>query len=96
LRRIETLPPGIAVNIASGTLPRRIGDVLDALLARSPLKLHVETEQIRLRPTDVECVFGDITRARQLLDWAPQCDWDETLDLILADWRARGPPEATD
>jgi GDP-4-dehydro-6-deoxy-D-mannose reductase len=89
LNRIGTLPPGVAINIASGAPPRKVGDILNALLARSRLQFKVETEQARIRPTDVVSVSGDITRARELLDWAPKCDWNETLDLILADSRAR-------
>jgi nucleoside-diphosphate-sugar epimerase len=68
---------------------RRVGDVLATLLARSSAAIAVETEAARLRPTDVERVAGDASRARALLGWQPRQDWDETLDLILADWRAR-------
>jgi GDP-4-dehydro-6-deoxy-D-mannose reductase len=88
LRNMETLPSGVAINIASGS-PRRIGDILDALLDRTPLQYRVDIDQTRLRPTDVERVVGNASRAKRLLDWAPQCEWGQTLDFILADWRAR-------
>lgn len=88
LRRAAALPAGVAINIASGR-PCRVGDILNALLTRSPLSFTVETDQARLRPTDVERVAGNAARASQLLGWAPRHDWEETLDLILADWRAR-------
>ena len=80
--------PGTAFNIASGT-PRRIGDVLDALLARSSAVVEVRTDAARLRPTDVVKALIEPARAKAALGWAPKIPWDETLDSVLADWRAR-------
>lgn len=80
---------GGAYNIASGT-PRRVGDILDALIARSGVAVTVEVEPVRLRPTDVERVAGDASRAGRELGWAPAVGWDETLDAVLSDWRGRG------
>ena len=88
LEQAETLPNGVAINIASGQ-SRRVGDVLQALLARSMTKIEVVTDQGRLRPTDVERVAGDASRAAALLGWRPAADWDATLDGVMADWRAR-------
>lgn len=82
------LPPGTVLNIAAGA-PRRIGDILEALLARARVRPAVEVEAARLRPTDVERVHGDASRARALLGWAPQVPWEQTLDDALADWRGR-------
>lgn len=81
-------PPGLALNIAAG-VPRRIGDVLEALLRRARRRPEVEVEPARLRPTDVERVHGDAARARALLGWAPLIEWDRTLDDALEDWRGR-------
>jgi GDP-4-dehydro-6-deoxy-D-mannose reductase len=81
---------GGVFNIASGTA-RRIGDVLDALLARSAAKPVVEAEPDRMRPTDVRHVCGLAARARQQLGWEPRIGWDATLDAVIADWRARTP-----
>jgi GDP-4-dehydro-6-deoxy-D-mannose reductase len=79
---------GGAYNIASGT-PRRIGDILDALIARSGVTAAVEVEPVRLRPTDVERVAGNPARAARELGWVPVVPWDETLDTVLGDWRGR-------
>jgi GDP-4-dehydro-6-deoxy-D-mannose reductase len=79
---------GGVYNVASGT-PRRIGDILMALIARSKVTPAVEVEPVRLRPTDVERVEGNATRAERELGWVPEVSWDETLDAVLSDWRGR-------
>ena len=80
--------PSPAFNIASGT-PRRIGDVLDALLARSAVAVEVRMDEKRVRPTDVVKAIVNPGRAKSLLGWKPRIPWDETLDSVLADWRKR-------
>jgi GDP-4-dehydro-6-deoxy-D-mannose reductase len=82
------LPPGTAFNIASGT-PRRIGDILDALIARIGLAVEIQTDAARLRPTDVVRAVGNPARAKALLGWEPTIPWDKTLDSVLDDWRQR-------
>jgi GDP-4-dehydro-6-deoxy-D-mannose reductase len=79
---------GSVYNIASGTL-RRIGDILDALIARSSVTPVVEVEPVRLRPTDVERVAGNPGRALRELGWAPVVPWEDTLNVALSDWRSR-------
>jgi GDP-4-dehydro-6-deoxy-D-mannose reductase len=79
---------GRVYNIASGT-PRRIGDILAALIARSEMTPDVEVEPLRLRPTDIERVAGNAARAAWELGWTPTVPWNETLDTVLRDWRGR-------
>ena len=88
LEHADGLPPGVAINIASGT-SRRVGDILQALLARVPVAVEVQVEAARLRPTDVVRVAGDASRAADLLGWRAASAWDDTLDSVLADWRGR-------
>jgi len=88
LAQWERLPHGIALNIASG-VPRRIGDVLSGLLARSAVAIRVEEAAHALRPNDVIRSLGDASRASTMLGWQPMIDWEMTLDDVLADWRAR-------
>jgi GDP-4-dehydro-6-deoxy-D-mannose reductase len=83
------LAPGAIFNLASGT-PRRIGDILEALIARAGVSPRIETEAERLRPTDVARVVGNSFAARVSLGWAPAIPWMQTLDDVLADWRRRG------
>jgi GDP-4-dehydro-6-deoxy-D-mannose reductase len=88
LSRGGDIAAGTAFNIASGT-PRRIGDVLNALIARSAIAVDIKSDTARLRPTDVRSAVGNPARARAMLGWTPVVPWDETLDSVLADWRAR-------
>jgi GDP-4-dehydro-6-deoxy-D-mannose reductase len=80
--------PGSIYNIASGT-PRRIGDVLHSLLARSSETPSIEVDGLRLRPTDVDRVVGDAAEARRGLRWVPAVPWDDTLDVVLNYWRGK-------
>lgn len=82
------LPPGTILNFASGT-PRRIGDVLQALLDTAGVKAEITTDAGRLRPTDIPRAAGDATLARRLLGWAPAIPWSQTLQDVTQDWRVR-------
>lgn len=83
-----TLPAGTAINLASG-MPRRVGDILAELIALAGLKVHIETDPGRLRPTDVETTRGDATLAQRLLLWQPRIPWEVSLSDVLQDWRTR-------
>jgi GDP-4-dehydro-6-deoxy-D-mannose reductase len=89
--RSDALKPGTVLNIASGQ-PRRVGDLLDALLALSDVAITVEQDQARMRPSDTPRFFGDASRARELLDWTPRLTMRDTLRDLLAAARkaARG------
>jgi len=80
---------GQVLNVASGR-PRRIGAVIDALLAQARRPIRVEVDGSRLRATRVPRVVGDATRARTLLDWAPTRRFEDTLAATLEYWRAQG------
>jgi len=88
IRLGDALPPGVAFNIGSGT-PRRIGDILDALIQRIGGNVELRTDAGKLRPTDVVTAAYNPARAHELLGWKPAIDWDETLDSVLDDWRSR-------
>lgn len=84
----ETLEPGLILNLASGN-PRRIGDILEDLLALAGVDAAVETQDALLRRVEVPVASGDPGRARAVLDWRPVTDWRTTLRDVLEDWRRR-------
>ena len=88
LSRADALTPGTVLNLASGR-PRRVGDVLAALMEAAGVEAEVASDARRLRPTDIPVAVGDAALARRLLGWAPAIPWEQTLADVLADWRAR-------
>jgi GDP-4-dehydro-6-deoxy-D-mannose reductase len=77
--------PGV-YNVASGQ-PRRIRELLDALLARFAVEPRIEVDRERFRPTDQ--LLGDATRLRQATGWRPSRDFAQIVSDLAADWRER-------
>lgn len=94
LRHAGALAPGAVLNVCSGE-PRRVGDVLAALMAAAGVQAEVQTDAGRLRPTDIPRAAGNAALARRVLGWAPAVPWDQTLQDVLADWQARVQSEPT-
>jgi GDP-4-dehydro-6-deoxy-D-mannose reductase len=86
--RADDLPVGCVMNLASGK-PRRIGDMLDSLLAMSDTRIEVTPDPARFRPSDTPLVVGDSRRAHALLGWQPRRDIEDTLRSVLDYWRTR-------
>ncbi len=83
-----TLASGTILNIASGK-PRRIGDVLEALIRIGGFAARVETDPSRIRPIDIPRAVGSAATAENLLGWRPRIDWERTLSDVMQDWRER-------
>jgi len=88
LARADALAPGTVLNLASGQ-PRRVGDVLAALMAAAGVRAEVATDAGRLRPTDIPVAAGDAALARRVLGWVPSIPWEQTIADVLADWKTR-------
>jgi GDP-4-dehydro-6-deoxy-D-mannose reductase len=86
--RRKALAPGTILNIGSGEA-RRIGDILDELLALAGIAAEVRTEASRTRGPEVLRVVAEAGRARALLGWEPRIPWAQTLRDVLTDWRGR-------
>jgi len=80
--------PGEVYNIATGS-GITIQEVLDRLLALSEVKVRVEQDPERMRPSDVVRLIGDSTKFRNDTGWAPEVPYDQTLRDLLAYWRER-------
>ncbi len=88
LQKADGLAPGAVFNVASGT-PRRIGDILAALMAMAGVKAEVSTGAGLLRRAEIPTASGDAAAARAVLGWAPAIAWEQTLADVLADWQER-------
>ena len=87
---LERGQPGRPYNICSGRAIA-IRELLDRLIARARVPVEVKVDPTRYRPNDTPLVVGDPSRLRDELGWAPQIPLDQTLDDLLAYWRARTP-----
>jgi nucleoside-diphosphate-sugar epimerase len=86
--RREAIAPGAIFNLASGE-PRRVGDVLDALMAIAGVAAEIRIDPRRTRSTDVKLAWCDAARAQDALGWSPSTPWQQTLRDVLDDWRRR-------
>ena len=80
--------PGRAYNICSGTA-HRVGDLLDRLLSITRVRVTVEQDPARLRPSDNPVVLGDPSRLIADTGWRPQIPIEQTLSDLLTWWRSR-------
>lgn len=85
---LEKCEPGEVYNICSGR-SWVIREVLDLLLARSKVKVRVEPDPARMRPSDVQILEGDFSKFHGATGWKPEIPFERTLDDILAYWRER-------
>jgi GDP-4-dehydro-6-deoxy-D-mannose reductase len=77
---------GEAYNIGSGR-PRSVQSVLDTLLEASSVKVRIEHDPRRMRPSDVPIIYGDITKLQVDTGWEPTISFEESLCRVLAYWR---------
>lgn len=86
--RAGSLERGTILNIASG-VPRRIGAILECLLALSHTTIDLTSDPARMRPSDLPRIVGNAERARKVLGWSPQRSFDDMVSAVLDNWRAR-------
>lgn len=73
-------------NVASGT-SHSMRSVLDLLVAQSRIRVTVEVDPARLRPSDTPILTGDATKLRAATGWAPTITFDRMLKDLLDHWR---------
>jgi GDPmannose 4,6-dehydratase len=56
---------------------------------------HVEVDDANLRPSDVEDLRGDATRARERLGWVPTVSFEDLIRMMVEADVARLQPNAT-
>ncbi|TPJ80184.1 GDP-mannose 4,6-dehydratase [Mesorhizobium sp. B2-6-2] len=79
--------PDCIYNIASGR-PRRIRDILGALIAQSGTGIEVREDPEKLRPNEIPVACGDASKARERLNWTPMVPFEQTLADVLGYWRS--------
>lgn len=77
---------GEAYNIGSGQ-PRSVQSLLDTLLKMSAVKVRLEQDLARMRPSDVPVIYSDISKLRADTGWEPTVPFEESLCRVLAYWR---------
>jgi GDP-4-dehydro-6-deoxy-D-mannose reductase len=83
---VQHARPGEVYNIASGK-GIHIREMLDRLLALASVKVEIEVDPDRLRPSDVEILIGDSSKFRADTGWEPRIPFDQTLRDLLDYWR---------
>lgn len=81
--------------IATGEM-YSVRDFLEKTFAIAELdwKEHVEIDPRYFRPTEVDELRGDASRARDALDWAPKVSFDELVEMMYASDFKRAEKEA--
>jgi GDP-4-dehydro-6-deoxy-D-mannose reductase len=64
-------------------------DMLDMLLALSKVKVEIEVDPERLRPSDVPVLLSDSNKFRSLSGWEPRIPLERTFRDLLDYWRDR-------
>lgn len=85
---LEKGEPGEVYNICSGRA-WVIRDMLDHLLSLTDVKVKVEPEPARMRPSDVPVLQGDAGKFRKATGWEPEIPFEQTLRDLLDYWRQR-------
>jgi len=85
---LEKGEPGEVYNLCSG-VARSIQEVVDILLGMATIKIRVEQDPARMRPSDVLILLGDCTKLQELTGWKPTIPFEETLRDLLNWWRER-------
>lgn len=80
--------PGQVYNLCSGE-GTRMRDLLGMLLDKSSVEIEVRPDPSRMRPGDLPRQVGSAARARADAGWAPTIPLADSLDALLADWRAK-------
>ncbi|MBL8311609.1 MAG: GDP-mannose 4,6-dehydratase [Burkholderiales bacterium] len=79
---------GDIYNVCSGQ-ERRVADVVARLVALSGCNAVIESDSARLRPGEQRRAVGACDRLRRDTAWSIRCEWDDTLNTILEDWKQR-------
>ncbi len=80
--------PGEVYNICSGKAVK-IAEVLTTLLSFSKIKIKIEEEPSRMRPSDVELLLGDNKKFIKATGWKPTIPFKQSMEDLLNYWREK-------
>ena len=89
---LEKAEPGESYNVGSGRT-WTIREMLDILLSHSKVKIRLQEDPARLRPSDVKILWADTSKFRAATGWEPRIPFERTLGDLLDYWRARTKSE---
>ena len=85
---LEKGEDGEVYNIGTGKTCS-MKEVLDILLSMSKVKVKIEVDPNRLRPSDVPVLLSDSSKFRKLTGWEPRIPFRQSLEDLLDYWRER-------
>jgi len=80
-------------NVCSGRA-YSMREILDILLSLARVRVRVEIDPARLRPSDNPVILGSHARLTADTGWRPEIPIEQTLSDLLDYWRAREAPES--
>lgn len=80
--------PGEVYNLCSENA-LSIYQVLDILLAMTNVRIKVEKDPSRMRPSDLPVLLGDCSKFKARTGWYPTIPFEQTLSDLLDYWRER-------
>jgi GDP-4-dehydro-6-deoxy-D-mannose reductase len=78
--------PGGAYNVGTGRA-YSIKYLLEVLLSCSKVKISIEQDPARMRPSDVPIIYADNSKLRSQTGWEPIYKFKDSLRRVLDYWR---------
>ena len=85
---LEQGAPGDVYNVCSGR-GYTARQVLEILLGLAQVRVEVQEDPARMRPSDVTLLVGDCSKFRNVTGWQPTIPFEVTLKDLLEHWRQR-------
>jgi len=78
--------PGETYNICSGRSVS-VSHLLDLLLENAAMKIHIEQDEARMRPSKMPTLYGCNSKVSALAGWSPQVPLQQTVAETLQYWQ---------
>jgi GDP-4-dehydro-6-deoxy-D-mannose reductase len=85
---MQAAKPGVPYNVCSG-IPTSIKALVEMFVRKARVTITLKQDPSRFRPTDTPMIFGDRSRLENDTGWAPEIPIEQTVDDLLAYWRAQ-------